>query len=130
MHEVGLVEGAIRTAVSVMQAAGASSIERMTFAIAPGGHISPEAVETLFSSLSAGTPANGAQLAFEALDQEFGCWECGHTFTASEREPVCSACGGRAVKPLLASELVLKFVDVAEPADNPPALPGATFIPR
>ncbi len=125
MHEVGLVEGAIQKAVAVMDAAGASGIERLTFAIAPGGHVSPDAVETLFSALSVGTPAQGAELSFESLDQEFGCWGCGHTFTSANGDPACPSCGSSSVKALPAGDLVLKFDDVAEPAGE-----GATFTPR
>jgi hydrogenase nickel incorporation protein HypA/HybF len=125
VHEVGLVEGAILKAVAVMDAAGASSVERLTFAIAPGGHVTPQGVQTLFSALSVGTPAQGAELAFEMLDQQFGCWGCGHTFTSSEGDQLCPSCGGSSVKPLPAGDLVLKFVDVADLAGESP-----TFTPR
>ncbi|HUZ78352.1 MAG TPA: hydrogenase maturation nickel metallochaperone HypA [Chloroflexota bacterium] len=114
MHEVGLVEEAIRRAVTVMELAGASSIDGLTFALAPGGHVTPEAVETLFGALSAGTPAERARLEFELLEQQYGCWACGRTFTLSQAAAACPACGSAALKALPGSDLVLRYVDLPE----------------
>lgn len=118
MHEVGLVEEAVQKAVSVMRAAGAASIERLTFAIAPGGHVTPEAVETLFSALSSGTPAEGAQVGFETADCECGCWSCGGTFSASDVPSTCPVCGSDSVSRFPTADLVLRYVDVADAPHN------------
>jgi Zn finger protein HypA/HybF involved in hydrogenase expression len=66
MHEVALVSAAVAQAVEAAQRAGARRVERMTFALAPGGHVSQETVEVLVSVLSRGTIVEGAELAFES----------------------------------------------------------------
>jgi hydrogenase nickel incorporation protein HypA/HybF len=117
MHEIGLVENAIKKAISVMETAGATSIERLTFGVAQGGHVTSETIETLFFVLSAGTPAESARLEFEALDTEYGCWACGRTFNADDDPAGCPSCGSAAVKALPGSDLVLRYVDVAQVPD-------------
>jgi len=66
MREVALVSAAVAQAVEAAQRAGARRVERMTFALAPGGHVSQETVEVLVSVLGRGTVVEGAELAFES----------------------------------------------------------------
>ena len=66
MHEVALVSAAVAQAVEAAERAGARRIEQLTFAIAPGGHVTPEAVETLVAVLGRGTLVEGAEIAFES----------------------------------------------------------------
>jgi len=112
MHEVGLVEEAIRTAVATAQTSGSTKIDRLTFAIAPGGHVTADAVASLFEALSVGTLAQGAEVAFEDQDGEYGCWSCGHTFAVRTDPGVCPACHGTAISRLDTPDLVLRYVDV------------------
>ncbi len=114
MHEVGLVQQAIDSAVRAAKDAGAGSIEQLTFAITPGGHVTPEVVETLFAALSAGTPAAGAALAFEQQPGTVRCWSCGETFELSEAgSEACPSCGSESHDHPQGPELVLRYVDVA-----------------
>jgi Zn finger protein HypA/HybF involved in hydrogenase expression len=64
MHEVSLVSAAIGQAVTAAQRAGASHIQRLTFSLAPDGHVTRESVETLVAALSAGTLVAGAAVDF------------------------------------------------------------------
>ena len=54
MHEVGLVSNALQLALSAATAAGARRIDRLTFAVVVGGHVTEDAVSTLFVGLSQG----------------------------------------------------------------------------
>jgi hydrogenase nickel incorporation protein HypA/HybF len=116
MHEVGLVQGAVQTAIDVMRAAGADSVERVTFAIAPGGHVTEGAIATLFAALSVGTPVEGAQIAFEAMEGQYGCWACGQQFRAAEQPQACPTCGASSVSRFASPDVVLRYVDVPERA--------------
>lgn len=60
MHEVGLVSAALEHAIEVARQAGATRVERLRFAIAPDGHVTPEAVQTLVAVLARGTLVEGA----------------------------------------------------------------------
>jgi Zn finger protein HypA/HybF involved in hydrogenase expression len=65
MHEVGLVAAALEQAERAAREAGAARIVRLTFALAPRGHVSRAAVETLVAALSPGTLAEGAAVVVE-----------------------------------------------------------------
>ncbi len=107
MHEVGLVEEAIQRATV---AAHGAKIERLTFAITTGGHVTPDAVTTLFEALCRGTAAEGAELEFECREPEYACWTCGSVSNGAEG---CPKCGSSAVHRIQAPELALTSIDVA-----------------
>jgi hydrogenase nickel incorporation protein HypA/HybF len=113
MHEVGLVEEAIEMARTVARTSQASKIERLTFAISAGGHVTPEAVQTVFESLSLGTEAEGAELAFETQQAQSLCLNCARTISSGTSDS-CPACGSKAVRRLPTPELSLKYVDLPE----------------
>jgi Zn finger protein HypA/HybF involved in hydrogenase expression len=70
VHEVALVSAAIQQAIDAAERAGAVRVQRMTFALGAGGHVSRDAVETLVAVLAEGTPVEGARVAFEAGEAE------------------------------------------------------------
>ena len=67
MHEVALVSAAIDLAIEAAFQAGASQVERVTFALRPGGHVSCEAIRMLVEALGRGTPVEGAAVEFEQM---------------------------------------------------------------
>lgn len=109
MHEVGLVSDALTRAVAAAEQAGATRIERLTFAIAGGGHVTHEIVETLCAALGAGTLADGARVECEPLALDYACFSCGTTFRSTEG--VCPACGAPGIAGD-APELELVSIDV------------------
>jgi|SRR5579871_1320269 len=111
MHEVGLVAAALAQAAMAARQAGAARVERLTFGLAPGGHVTPEAVETIFAVLAAGTVAAGAQLAFERQPLPGVCLSCG-TDSPCTFDEACADCGGTIVHDPGAAELVLLSIDV------------------
>jgi Zn finger protein HypA/HybF involved in hydrogenase expression len=68
VHEVGLVAEALEVAIGAARDAGAERIQRLTFVLANGGHVTPEAVETLVLIMSRGTLAEGAEVSVEFSD--------------------------------------------------------------
>jgi Zn finger protein HypA/HybF involved in hydrogenase expression len=65
MHEVALVSDALSVAIAAAERAGARKIARLSFALAPGGHVTRESVELLVEVLGRGTPVEGAAVVFE-----------------------------------------------------------------
>ncbi|HZS00825.1 MAG TPA: hydrogenase maturation nickel metallochaperone HypA [Chloroflexota bacterium] len=117
MHEAGLMADAVRQAVAAAERAGAPRIERVTFAIAVGGHVTPEAVETLFLAFSRGTIAEGAALAIERRPARACCLDCGRPYLADgalapDELPPCPACGGLGLRATDAADLALVSIDV------------------
>jgi Zn finger protein HypA/HybF involved in hydrogenase expression len=63
-----LVAEALEVAISAAREAGAERIQRLTFVLPTGGHVTAESVETLVEIMSRGTPAEGAQVSMEFVD--------------------------------------------------------------
>ena len=114
MHEVALLTRAIAQAVATAERAGGRRIERLTFAIAPGGHVTAERVATLVPVLAAGTLAEGAAVAVEPQGAEHVCWSCGRTFPVTTGEASCPTCGCAVLPTGQAPEIALVSIDVVE----------------
>ena len=72
MHEVGLVSAAIAQALDVAVSAGAVRVTGLHFAVASGGHIAADAIETLVAALGHGTLVEGAQLDISVVSEHVG----------------------------------------------------------
>lgn len=66
MHELGIVRRILEVALERATAAGASRITGLQLEIGEDSDVSPEAVELYWPTVSRGTPAEGARLAFAA----------------------------------------------------------------
>jgi hydrogenase nickel incorporation protein HypA/HybF len=119
VHEAGLMAEAVQLAVAAAERAGAPCIERVTFAIPAGSHITAETVQTLFAALSQGTIAEGAALAVETRPTQAHCPHCGDAFPVpAESTPdeflSCASCGIPAVPGAGAVELTLVSIEVPD----------------
>lgn len=110
MHEVGLMSDALKHACRVADGAGSRRIERVTFAISDGGHVTDEIVETLFTVLSVGTVAEGAELAIEHWPARRLCLACSDTYQTESG--TCPNCGEVGMVDAGAEDLVLVSIDV------------------
>ncbi|HET9014610.1 MAG TPA: hydrogenase maturation nickel metallochaperone HypA [Thermomicrobiaceae bacterium] len=110
MHEVGLMTEALKQACLVADGAGSRHIERVTFAIADGGHVTDDIVETLFTVLSVGTAAEGAALAIEHWPPRRLCLDCARSYQSDNG--ACPACGAVGLVDADAEDLVLVSIDV------------------
>jgi hydrogenase nickel incorporation protein HypA/HybF len=117
MHEVGLISDAIQQAVISAERAGARQIERLTFAVAPGGHVTPEIVQTLFGALSSGTIAEGASLDFEPRSLRLVCFSCATTYDAPAVDACCPECGAAGMLDADVPELSLVSIDISPQGD-------------
>jgi hydrogenase nickel incorporation protein HypA/HybF len=119
MHETALMAEAVQQAVAAAERAGAPRIERVTFAIAAGSHVTAETLETLFAALSQGTIAEGAALSIETRPIRAYCLHCGDAFPAPD-EPTpdefltCTSCGSPALPEATAVELALVSIEVPD----------------
>ena len=68
MHEVQIVSAAVAQALAAAERTGARRIDQLNFALRPGSHVTPEAVETLVAILGRDTLVEGAVVAFESTD--------------------------------------------------------------
>ncbi|HZT05887.1 MAG TPA: hydrogenase maturation nickel metallochaperone HypA [Chloroflexota bacterium] len=114
MHEVGIILSAIDVASARAAGAGATRIERLTFAIVPGGHVTTDAVGTLFLALSRGTMAEGARLEFQPHESERYCLACAKVYTGAIDAPGCPRCGQEGFLPPDLADLRLTSIEVSD----------------
>ena len=104
---------ALEVAIGAARDAGATRIQRLTFALPPGGHVTPDTLEALVLVMSRGTLAEGAAVSVELLPAERRCVVCGRVSGDSqELADSCAACGGPLVERGDVPELALASIDV------------------
>lgn len=97
MHELAVTQSMLNLALEHAERAGAGRITRINLVIGELSGIVDDCVQFYFDFVSKGTPAEGAQLAFERLPAWLSCRACGHEFALRNGDwtcPVCQALGG------------------------------------
>ena len=74
--------------------------------------INPELTAFIFSSISEGTPAEGAIFSVMFVPTTFRCHSCGQMWTTESADFMCAFCGSRDVDLLTGLELSIDFVEV------------------
>ena len=95
MHEVALLQRAVRTAQEYMRQAGASRVTNVQLVLGASGHLTADAAYQQFEALAKGTPAQDASLTIQWLPASYQCLCCLHRFESSEpsSQVTCPACG-------------------------------------
>jgi hydrogenase nickel incorporation protein HypA/HybF len=76
MHEVGLMQEALRIALTNAERSGATRIHALTMRIGPLAGVEMEALGLAFQVVTSDTPAGGAALRFEEAPVTCWCIEC------------------------------------------------------
>jgi hydrogenase nickel incorporation protein HypA/HybF len=115
MHEAAAIQGAVRTAVEYMRAAGASHVINVHLSVAVSGHFTEDVVRQYFALFTAGTPAEGATLTVIWLPATYQCLTCLHTFQSLQPavEALCPACGEAALEIEHQDICAVSAIDVA-----------------
>ena len=74
--------------------------------------INPELMSFIFTSVSRGTPAEGAILSVMVIPATFKCYSCGKTGTSDSTEFMCPHCLSRNVDLLTGLELAVDYLEV------------------
>ena len=80
MHEVGLMQSALALAVEQTESQGLSKIHKISLNVGELSGVVPEALEFAFEFVSAGTPAEGAQLTLNTVHTLCYCRHCRREF--------------------------------------------------
>ena len=92
MHEVGLMQTALRMAAAEASRAGATRIHRLRLRIGALSGGVPEALGMAFVAASPGTPAEGATFEYETVPVVCRCPSCGHEFEPADIVYCCPKC--------------------------------------
>jgi hydrogenase nickel incorporation protein HypA/HybF len=92
MHEVGLMQEALRIALAHAERNGAVRIHRLAFRIGLLAGVEPDAVQLAFEVVTQDTMAEGAELEIEHVPAHCWCIPCNDEFQATEFVFRCPKC--------------------------------------
>ena len=92
MHEFGIAESLLETALATAARAEAAKVEQINLRIGALSGVVEEALTFAFEALSEDTPAQGARLVIEPVPVTCYCEGCLTTFTPPRGSYRCPAC--------------------------------------
>ncbi len=102
MHEVGIVESAIRAARKEMEQRKAHRLLSLKLRIGALAGVDPQALEFAFEAVTRSCSMEGVQLEVETVPALASCTNCNHEFTTGDRLflqcPECGEFGGRLLR--------------------------------
>jgi hydrogenase nickel incorporation protein HypA/HybF len=113
MHEVGLMQEALRVAVEQASRRGGRRIHAIHLRVGALSGVVPEALAFAFEVLSRGTPAEGGRLEIERVPAVFHCAACDREFEAADLLAECPACGTPSAELRRGRELAVASLDIS-----------------
>jgi hydrogenase nickel incorporation protein HypA/HybF len=92
MHEVGIMQEAVRMALETAQAKQASHIHRLSLRIGRMSGVVPDALRFAFDMVCHGTMAEGATLEIEDVPASCWCGSCQAEFVCEDLIDECPRC--------------------------------------
>lgn len=112
MHEYSITESVLSLALEKAGEAGASKITRINLIIGELSGVVDECVRFYFEHISKGTPADGAELAFEMKPTRLRCNRCDAVFTPEDHTWSCPACHEPALEIVSGRECYMESIEV------------------
>lgn len=113
MHEVGLMQTALKMAAAEARRAGASRIHRLRLRVGALSGVVPAALELAFTAASPGTLAEGAAFEYEMVPVLCRCTYCGHEFEPADIVYCCPNCDAFSSQVEQGRELELASLEVS-----------------
>jgi len=121
MHEMGITQGIIESAVNAAEEAGMARITEVRVSIGELTEIVEFALQFAFEALTPGTMAQGATLVVNHVSAASHCNDCGADYDHDRFQMLCTECGSMNVKLLKGRELQIDSIE----ADKEPAVDSA-----
>ena len=112
MHEMGITQSIIETAVEAAQEEGGTRINEIRITIGTLTEIVPDALQFAFEALRQGTMAEDATLIVTQLGAKSRCRECGAEFEHDKFDLTCPACYSFVCDLLQGRELRIDSLDI------------------
>jgi hydrogenase nickel incorporation protein HypA/HybF len=112
MHEFGVTETALETALERAELAGAAQITDVHLTIGSVSSIDPESIRLYWDEIATGTIADRANLHFRRVPTESYCADCEHSFMVEANLHPCPKCGGQQVRAVDDEFLALEAIDI------------------
>lgn len=113
MHEFGIAESLLKTALETAAQHGASKVEQVSLRIGALAGVVDEALTFAFEALADGTPAQGARLLIEAVPVACYCPTCAREFEAPRFSYRCPHCQALSREVRRGRELQLVSIEVS-----------------
>lgn len=113
MHEVGLMQTALRSAFKQAAQHRAVRIHRLTLSVGKLSGVVPEALRFAFEVVTRGTPAEGAELIVHEVPVVCRCETCNNEFKPADLVFVCPHCGAVSATWNKGQELELTSIEVS-----------------
>ena len=112
MHEVGLMQDALRIALDQARREKATRILTLRMRVGALSGVVPDALSFAFECLSRGTPAEGGKLEIESVPAVCWCGACNKEFPAPDLGFECPACGTIATELRSGREIEVASLDL------------------
>jgi hydrogenase nickel incorporation protein HypA/HybF len=113
MHELGIAEGILASAVRGAEDAGASRINRVDVTIGVLTEVMEDALQFAWEAIRTDTMAENAALTVTMLDARTRCSDCGHEWVHDRYTGAqCPACSSYIVMLLAGRELKIDAIDI------------------
>lgn len=113
MHEVGIMQDAVRLAIETAQTSGAGRVHRLRLRVGALSGVVPEALEFAFELICRGTMAEGATLEIEPVAAACWCARCEAEFVCPDFDNTCPQCHELSGQLCRGRELELASVEVS-----------------
>ncbi|MCX8109425.1 MAG: hydrogenase maturation nickel metallochaperone HypA [Verrucomicrobiae bacterium] len=113
MHEVGLMQEAVRMAIEYAAANSATKIHRLRLRVGAMSGVVPEALRFAFDVVCRGTAAEGAVLEIESVPAVCWCRQCQSEFECDSFLNECPRCHQMSTELRRGTELDLASVEVS-----------------
>ena len=111
MHEMAITESVLKIALDAASGAGADKIKIIRIVMGAYSDIVPEILKEYFTVVSAGTPAEGAEITFRRTPVTMQCMSCGWQGEVDRLHLACAACGSTELKMLTGRDFYVESID-------------------
>lgn len=113
MHELGIAQGILSSAIKGTEDAGGTKINIVTVSVGELTEIMEDALQFAWEAIREGTIAEDATLEVTMLTAESRCAVCGHTWEHGRYDGAqCPNCSGYIVSLLRGRELKIDTIDI------------------
>lgn len=117
MHEMGITQGILASAIDAATEAGATHIEEIRITIGDLTEIQEFALQFAFEALTPDTMAEGAILTVEHLSPKSHCNQCGLDYEHDRFQATCPECDAFDVALLQGREMRIDSIECDAPEE-------------
>ncbi len=113
MHEMGIAEGILSSAITGAEGAGGTRINTVDITVGVLTEVMEDALQFAWEAIRVGTMAEGAVLNVTMTDATSRCSDCGHEWVHDRYSGAqCPSCDGYLIQLLSGRELKIDTIDI------------------